>query len=48
MVQTIKNGQEDWLNALNNDLSQIGDFTEWTTAGITALNGLGKAQNLCW
>lgn len=48
MVQTIKNGQEDWLSTLNSDLSQIGDFTEWSTAGITALNGLGNAKNLCW
>lgn len=48
MVQAIKNGQEDWLSTLNSDLSQIGDFTEWSTAGITALNGLGNGKNLCW
>lgn len=48
MAQTITKGQEDWLTTLNVGLSQIGDFTEWSTAGITALNGLGNGKNLCW
>lgn len=48
MAQTITKGQEDWLTTLNAGLSQIGDFTEWSTAGITALNGLGNEKNLCW
>ena len=48
MAQTITKGQEDWLTTLNAGLSQIGDFTEWSTAGITALNGLGNGKNLCW
>lgn len=47
-IKSIENGQEDWLNTLNSNLSQIGDFTEWSTAGITALNGLGNGKNLCW
>lgn len=47
-IKLINNGQEDWLSALNSNLSQIGDFTEWSTAGITALNGLGNGKNLCW
>lgn len=47
-ITQITAGQEDWLSTLNSDLSQIGDFTEWSTAGITALNGLGNGQNLCW
>lgn len=48
MAQTITKGQEDWLTTLNVGLSQIGDFTEWSTAGITALNGLGNGKNLRW
>lgn len=47
-INLISNGQEDWLSTLNSNLSQIGDFTEWSTAGITALNGLGNGKNLCW
>lgn len=47
-VTQIQAGQKDWLSALNSNLSQIGDFTEWSTAGITALNGLGNGKNLCW
>lgn len=47
-ITQIRAGQEDWLNTLNSNLSQIGDFTEWSTAGITALNGLGNGKNLCW
>lgn len=47
-VTQIQAGQEDWLSTLNSNLSQIGDFTEWSTAGITALNGLGNGKNLCW
>lgn len=47
-IKLINNGQEDWLSTLNSNLSQIGDFTEWSTAGITALNGLGNGKNLCW
>lgn len=47
-ISTITSGQKDWLNTLNSNLSQIGDFTEWSTAGITALNGLGNGKNLCW
>lgn len=47
-VTQIQKGQEDWLSTLNSNLSQIGDFTEWSTAGITALNGLGNGKNLCW
>ena len=46
-VATIKNGQEDWTNALNADLSQIGDFTSWSTAGIAAMNGF-SIKNICW
>lgn len=47
-VTQIQAGQKDWLSTLNSNLSQIGDFTEWSTAGITALNGLGNGKNLCW
>lgn len=47
-IKLINNGQEDRLSTLNSNLSQIGDFTEWSTAGITALNGLGNGKNLCW
>lgn len=47
-ITQIQKGQEDWLSTLNSNLSQIGDFTEWSTAGITALNGLGNGKNLCW
>lgn len=47
-VTQIQAGQKDWLSTLNSNLSQIGDFTEWSTAGITALNGLGNSKNLCW
>ncbi|KGL67271.1 hypothetical protein LX03_03070 [Limosilactobacillus mucosae] len=47
-VTQIQVGQKDWLSTLNSNLSQIGDFTEWSTAGITALNGLGNGKNLCW
>lgn len=47
-ITQIRAGQEDWLSTLNSNLSQIGDFTEWSTAGITALNGLGNGKNLCW
>lgn len=47
-VTQIQAGQEDWLSTLNSNLSQIGDFTEWSTAGITALNVLGNGKNLCW
>lgn len=48
-IKLINNGQEDWLSTLNSDLSQIGDFTTWSTDGITVLNGLGNGQkNLCW
>ncbi len=47
-ITQITAGQEDWLSVLNSDLSQIGDFTTWSTAGITVLNGLGNSQNLCW
>ena len=46
-VATIKNGQEDWTNALNTGLSQIGDFTDWSTAGIVAMNGF-SIKNVCW
>lgn len=46
-VVTIKNGQEDWTNTLNADLSQIGDFTSWSTAGIVAMNGF-SIKNICW
>ena len=47
-VTQIQAGRKDWLSTLNSNLSQIGDFTEWSTAGITALNGLGNGKNLCW
>ena len=47
-ITQIRAGQEDWLSTLNSNLSQIGDFTDWSTAGITALNGLGNGKNLCW
>ena len=47
-VTQIQAGQKGWLSTLNSNLSQIGDFTEWSTAGITALNGLGNGKNLCW
>lgn len=47
-ITQIRAGQKDWLSTLNSNLSQIGDFTEWSTAGITALNGLGNGKNLCW
>ena len=47
-ITQIRAGQEGWLSTLNSNLSQIGDFTEWSTAGITALNGLGNGKNLCW
>ena len=47
-ITQIRAGQEEWLSTLNSNLSQIGDFTEWSTAGITALNGLGNGKNLCW
>ena len=47
-ITQIQAGQKDWLSALNSNLSQIGDFTDWSTAGITALNGLGNGKNLCW
>lgn len=47
-ITQIQAGQKDWLSTLNSNLSQIGDFTEWSTAGITALNGLGNGKNLCW
>lgn len=48
-IKLIDNGQEDWLSTLNSDLSQISDFTTWSTDGITVLNGLGNGQkNLCW
>ena len=47
-ITQIRAGQEDWLSTLNSNLSQIGDFTDWSTAGITALNGLVNGKNLCW
>ena len=47
-VTQIQAGRKDWLSTLNSNLSQIGDFTDWSTAGITALNGLGNGKNLCW
>ena len=47
-ISTITSGQKGWLSTLNSNLSQIGDFTEWSAAGITALNGLGNGNNLCW
>ena len=35
----------DLVTKLN---GEVGEFTTWTNAGITGLNGLGNATNLCW
>lgn len=35
----------DLVTKLN---GEVGGFTIWTSAGITGLNGLGDATNLCW
>lgn len=35
----------DLVTKLN---GKVGEFTDWSNAGITGLNGLGKANNLCW
>ena len=35
----------DLVTKLN---GEVGEFTSWTNAGITGLNGLGNANNLCW
>ena len=37
-IDLINNGQEDWLNVLNGDLSQIGDNVATTVYPVTLTN----------
>jgi hypothetical protein len=40
-INLINNGQENWLNVLNADLSELGnrDSGTWVSSGLTAING---------
>ena len=40
-LELINNGQENWLNVLNADLTELGnrDSGTWMSTGLTAMNG---------
>lgn len=40
-INLINNGQENWLNVLNADLSELAnrDSGTWVSSGLTAING---------